>query len=71
MDEVVADLKQLITTELAQQTHELRQGISKVENKVDELSMALAETLDFYSQATDMTLGDHEQRLNKLENQMI
>lgn len=81
MDEdTINDLKQFISTtvsqQLSQQTEELRKEfrgdlsneISRLEQKIDDLSAAVGDALDNTHQATDDRLNNHEQRITRLEH---
>jgi hypothetical protein len=76
MDEdVIADLKQFIVAQMAQQLSELRselrQDISRVEKKlekkIDNLSASVAEALDKSNEVIEKQLKNHERRIVRLE----
>jgi len=73
-DDVIADLKQFISSTISQQTSDLRadiaglsEGITQLDARVDSLSSAVAESLDNTNEATDALLKDHAFRITKLE----
>lgn len=83
MDEdMIADLKQFITGVMAQQLANLRDELKqdilrverklervegKLEKKIDDLSVAVAEAIDSSNEATTAQLKNHERRIVRLE----
>jgi len=83
MDEdVIADLRQFITATITQQSAGLRgdivdsvredivalhEDITKIDSKLDDLSISVTEAMDNFDQATETQLNNHEQRITRLE----
>lgn len=70
----IADLKQFIGTTISQQTSDLREELNaiskdlkKLYEKVDEISSAIAESLDATSEHVDNQINGNEVRISKLE----
>ena len=78
MTDLIADLKQFIVAQLAQQlvqqTSELRAEfrteIAKTNKKIDDLSVAVAEAIEAANEATEAQLKDHEHRIGRLEKKL-
>lgn len=80
-DDTIADLKQFIATTISQQTSDIYDGmddmrndiseiridLKKLDQKVDDLSLAIGDTLDASNQETDTRLKDHDRRIAALE----
>ena len=80
-DDIIADLKQFITTTISQQTSEIRGDIGeirddivgikgdiqRVDQKIDDLSASVAQAIDDSNEETHTQLKNHESRIKKLE----
>lgn len=76
-EELFTDLKQFITTAISQQMAgmatkddiaDLRTELKTLDEKLDLIQDAVAESLTHTTQVTNATLQDHERRLRRLEH---
>jgi rRNA-processing protein FCF1 len=71
-EELLNDLKQFITATVSQEVDglrkELKADIKALDQKLDAIQDAIAETLTHATEPLDATLQDHEQRLHRLEH---
>ncbi|HET8709391.1 MAG TPA: hypothetical protein VFL85_03865 [Candidatus Saccharimonadales bacterium] len=71
-DDQIDDLKQFMTAVISQQTADLREDIQRLDQKIDdrinELSLAIGDALNESNRTTDKQLKDHERRITKLEH---
>ena len=77
-DDTVADLKQFITATITQQTADLatkddlenlatKGDLSRVEQKVNQIQVAIDQSAIGYAAAIDEQVQEHEKRLGQLE----
>ncbi len=84
-DDIVNDLKQFITAtvsqQLANQTEEILEDVKKLEikidngnsklnHKVDDISISIGEALDTANDVVDKQIKDHENRISILEQKL-
>ncbi len=84
-DDIVNDLKQFITAtvsqQLANQTEDILEDVKKLEikidngnsklnHKVDDISISIGEALDTANDVVDKQIKDHENRISILEQKL-
>lgn len=77
-DDVAQDLKQFISATITQQTAGLRGHIKRLEakldsvdKKIDNISLSIAEALDYTNEIVDSQHKDHDMRITKLEQKVF
>lgn len=71
-EEMLADLKQFITTAVRTEVNaaleeKLEQKLEPINQKIDDLTDFVRESLDITNETTGEQLADHETRITKLE----
>ncbi|WP_163513573.1 hypothetical protein [Fodinicola acaciae] len=73
-EELFADLKQFIATTVSQQVSDVREDISRLGEKIEQLKTDVDERLDVIQEAigeaqerNEAKFDDHDQRLRRLE----
>lgn len=80
-EEIIADFKQFISATVSQQTNdlrgdmremredikEMRGDIERLDQKIDDLSISVAEAIETTNEETHKLLQNHENRISHLE----
>lgn len=66
---ILDDMKQFTTATVSQQTSDIREDLTRLEEKVDDIASGIGEALDISNETTDKQIKDHEARILKLEQQ--
>ncbi len=73
-EEIIADFKQFITSTISQQTsdlsgdiQEMRGDIKRLDQKIDDLSISVAEAIETTNEETYKQLQNHDGRIKQLE----
>lgn len=73
-EEIIADFKQFITSTISQQTsdlsgdiQEMRGDIKRLDQKIDDLSISVAEAIETTNEETYKKLQNHDGRIKQLE----
>lgn len=66
-EEIIADFKQFITSTISQQTSDLRGDIKRLDQKIDDLSISVAEAIEATNEETYKQLQNHDDRIKQLD----
>jgi hypothetical protein len=71
-DNVIQDLKQFIAITVHQATSDMatKDDLKAIETKIDDLSNAVAESLDSSNEENQVHIVDYERRITKLESKL-
>lgn len=77
-EEIIADFKQFITSTVSQHAsdlrgdiREMRGGIKRLDQKIDDLSMSVAEAIETTNDETYKQLQTHDSRIKQLEDRAL
>lgn len=77
-EEIIADFKQFITSTVSQHAsdlrgdiREMRGDIKRLDQKIDDLSMSVAEAIETTNDETHKQLQTHDSRIKQLEDRVL